>query len=138
MARRVKWDGQVYSSLSAAARAAGVKRSVMERWVNRGFQYPGDVRRGYPLYWNGKRYRSFREAGIDNFVDPSAMCARINKGWVSDTDIPDRRNQGQLPVVWNGVQYPSIRAAAKAIGISPTAMHYRITRGYTCDDDLYK
>lgn len=92
---------------------------------------------GVSVLWNGVQYKSLAAAARALNISVQTMHTRVNKGYVSDGDMPGqgRRHHGN-PVSWNNIQFESIRAAARTLGISVTAMHYRVHKGYTCDDDM--
>lgn len=96
------------------------------------------ARRGQPVMWNGVRYKTLTAAAEANFITPSGMRARLDKGYTCDADMTGQGKYLSLckPCEWNGVRYPSITAAAKARGVSHALMSLWRRKGYTCDGDV--
>lgn len=132
------WNGITYPSLKEASAANGLSRSMLARWIRRGYICDSDVPKtnhtNLPreCVWNGIQYPSIKAAAETNGIDPSAMQSRLDRGFTSDNDMKGTKR----PCEWNGVRYKSITDAALALGIRLDTLQRRFERGQTCDADM--
>jgi len=130
-----EWNGNRYSSLSAAAFDLGISTSTLSEYFNRGYLCSDDIpdeddQRGNPCVWNGILYRSQKIAATALGISQGAMKFRVRNGYTCDSDMPQRTQ-----CTWNGVVYRSISKCSKATGIPQVTLSRWIRNGIVCDKD---
>lgn len=118
----VKIRGTEYPSMTAAAKALGVSRSVVWQAKSEGrLDTVGTGVNATPCIIHGKEYPSIMEASRQLNVNPRSISRLLDLGRVSEL-VPGERYQPALMrrvgLVWDGVEYRSIREAAIALGIN--------------------
>lgn len=138
------WNGIQYSSITGASEALGIHSKTLRDRLARGYSCDNDMKvaklgrvspKSKSCEWNGIKYPSIKAAAKSLGIDKEVMRDRVLKGYVCDTDVPERVVYGRQ-CTWNGVTYPSILAAARALGVSPKCMEYRIYAGYKGDTEV--
>lgn len=145
-ARLTEWNGIIYPSIAAAARANNLSYVAMKGRISKGYKCDDDMvgvnaTICVPCTWNRINYPSVSAAARANNISYSAMRSRLNKNYQSDKEMKAARKQmtfNSKPVEWNGFLYPSIKQAALANEIAYSAMQYRINKGYVCEGDMQR
>lgn len=148
--RKIKLQGQVYDSISDAAKQHNLSPVTLYNRINNpncgpdsphlfderlprkksGGQRPFYPHRNsdfHPMTINGITYNSIQDMAKKAGIAPSSMSRRLHRGWPKET-ILNPKGSSRKPIVINGKSYLSLTEASKELHISVGTLNQRLKK----------
>jgi len=149
----ITYDGTTWKSMSALARANGVKAVTLHMRLERGWslaQAVGDQPpparaprpTGRPVEWDGDSYPSMAALAEKVGVASATISARLKRGWSMDQAVgavppPDRGpSPSAKSITFRGRVYESRSALAEAFEVKPKVLLSRLREGWDLEAAL--